>query len=191
MTSLTRRTLLALITVAALIGTLPAQAGPAQIFQRGPDAAEAPFGDKVSPAIKNYSRAAPHLGTAGLLGEGGVAEAERLGFKTIVDLRTPAEPGQPAEAGLTEAAGLAYVSIPIAKGAPTEAQLARFAALMEDRAQFPILLHCGSANRVGALWTLYRTSKGVPSETAIEEGRAIGMKSREPQVRELLGLPAL
>ena len=193
MTHSIRRILVTLVAVAGatLSGVASGHAETAQIFQRGADAAEAPFGGAVSPIIINYNRAAPYVGTAGLLGEGGVAEAAQLGFKTIIDLRSPAEPNQPAEAGLVADAGLTYISIPIARGAPTEAQIAQLTDLMEDRTAFPILLHCASANRVGALWTLYRVSKGVPAEIAIEEGRTIGMKSREGQTRELLGLPPL
>ncbi len=193
MTLFDRRVFLSAMALSAtlILGTVPGHAETAQIFVRGSDVAEAPFGDAVSPAIKNYTRAAPHLGTAGLLADGGVAEAARLGFRTIIDLRSPAEPNQPAEAGLAADAGLAYINIPIARGAPTEAQIAQFTDLMNDRTSFPVLLHCASANRVGALWALYRASMGVPAEVAIEEGRAIGLKSREAQTRELLGLPPL
>lgn len=193
MTQFGRRVVITAMAFAAVLvlGSAPGHAQTAQIFVRTADAPDAPFGDAVSSAINNYTRAAPYLGTAGLLGEGGVAEAAQLGFKTIIDLRSPAEPNQPAEAGLAADAGLGYINIPIAKGAPTEEQIALFTDLMEDRKTFPILLHCASANRAGALWALYRASNGVPADTAIEEGRAIGMKSREGQVRELLGLPPL
>ena len=100
MTHSIRRILVTLVAVAGatLLGVASGHAETAQIFQRGADAAEAPFGGAVSPIIINYNRAAPYVGTAGLLGEGGVAEAAQLGFKTIIDLRSPAEPNQPAEA---------------------------------------------------------------------------------------------
>ncbi len=191
MTQICRQVFVSAMALAAalIFGGVPGHAETAQVFVLGADVADAPFGDRVSPAIKNYNRAAPYLGTAGLLGEGGVAEAADLGFKTIVDLRSPAEPNQSSEAGLVAAAGLTYIHVPIARGAPTEAQIAQFTDLMEDRSAFPILLHCASANRVGALWAIYRASKGVPAEIAIEEGRTIGMRSREGQTRELLGLP--
>jgi type 1 glutamine amidotransferase/protein tyrosine phosphatase (PTP) superfamily phosphohydrolase (DUF442 family) len=42
-----------------------------------------------------------------------------------------------------------------------------------------VLLHCGGAARVGAVWALYRTQKhGVSPEKAIEEGLKIGMPNR-------------
>jgi hypothetical protein len=41
-----------------------------------------------------------------------------------------------------------------------------------------VYIHCASANRVGALWAIKRVVQdGWTREHAIEEGRAIGMKS--------------
>lgn len=152
--------------------------------------AQAPFGEKVG-AITYYNRAAPFVATAGLLAEGGVAEARALGFKTIVDLRGPQE-GIAEEEAAARAAGLGYLNIPVTTKAPTPEQLAAFAAAVEDSANWPVLMHCVSANRAGAMWALYRASKGVPPEVAIEEGRAQGLKpSREAAVRAQLGLPPL
>ncbi len=151
---------------------------------------QAPFGDKVSQAILNYNRAFPAIATAGLLRDGGVEEAKRLGFKTVVDLRTPEE-GIAEERRAVEDAGLAYVNIPVATRAPTMEQVAAFAEVANDAGTYPILLHCASANRAGAMWALYRASEGVPVEVAIEEGRTNGLSSREPAVRERLGAPAV
>lgn len=73
-------------------------------------------------------------------------------------------------------------------GAPTDSQVAEFAALVEDTKHFPLLVHCVSANRVGAMWALYRAQVGAPVSLAIEEGRAIGLQpAREIDVRKRLG----
>ena len=154
-------------------------------------AQEAPFGDKVGAAAVNYNRATPNVGTAGKLGEGRVAALKALGFKTIVDLRGPGEGIEMEKAEVT-AAGLRYVNIPVTGKAPAPDQIAPFAAVIEDPRNWPVLVHCVSANRSGAMWALYRAAKGVPGEVAVEEGRAIGMKaSRETAVRQQLGLPPL
>jgi protein tyrosine/serine phosphatase len=60
--------------------------------------------------------------------------------------------------------------------------------VVENAANLPVLVHCHSANRVGAMWALYRASKGVPPAVAVEEGRTAGLKSREKAVREKLGV---
>ena len=167
---------------AGALALAAAVAGPA-VAQ---DAPQAPFGDKVSAAFVNYNRAFPTIATAGLLKAGAVAEAKRLGFKTVVDLRGPEEEGVAAEREAVAAAGLDYVSIPVTTRAPTMAQVAEFASIADDATRHPILLHCVSANRAGGMWALYRASEGVPVEVAIEEGRTNGLTSREPAVRARL-----
>lgn len=152
---------------------------------------EAPFGDKVGGAFTNYNRAWPFVGSAGLLKDGAVAEAKALGFAAIVDLRT-AEEGTADERAAAEAAGLTYINIPVAERAPTPEQVDRFAELMADPDLKPMLVHCASANRVGAMWALFRARQGVDPMVAVEEGRVLGLSpSREPAVRERLGLPAM
>ena len=153
--------------------------------------AQAPFGDKVSAAISYYNRASPHVGSAGVLGKGGVAEAKALGFKLIIDLRTAEEGANDAKAAAA-AAGISYVNVPVSTKAPTDAQLAQVARLIGDDANLPVLINCETANRVGAFWALYRASLGVPAAVAVEEGRVLGLKpSREGAVRARLGLPPL
>lgn len=150
---------------------------------------EAPFGGDVSPDIVNYTRAAPYVGTAGKLNGNGVAEAQQLGFNLIIDLRKPDEEGVTEEVADAARLGIAYENVPLEKDATAWDQVARVEELLADKSNYPVLLHCGSANRAGAVWALLRTRQGVPDLIAIEEGRAVGLKSREAQVRELLGLP--
>jgi uncharacterized protein (TIGR01244 family) len=153
--------------------------------------AQVPFGDRVSAAIFNYNRTTPHIATSGLIGKGGIGELKALGFIAILDLRTPPE-GTEAERAAMEAQGLRYFNIPIARGAPSDDQIQRFTRLIEDAANQPLLIHCVSANRVGAMWTLYRLRQGVPFEIAMEEGRTVGMKpKRENMVRQMVGKPPI
>ena len=109
-----------------------------------------------------------------------------LGFATIVDLRSPAE-GAGAERQAAQAAGLRYVNIPVTGGGPTDAQVAEFARVVEDANNAPLLVHCASANRVGAMWTLYRVRQGIPLSIALEEGRTAGLRpEREAELRKRL-----
>ncbi len=68
-----------------------------------------------------------------------------------------------------------YVNIPVTAGAPSDEQVDEFARIVEDAGNEPLLVHCASASRVGAMWTLYREERGAPVDTAVREGRAIGM----------------
>lgn len=142
-----------------------------------------PSADKVSAAITRYTRVRPALATAGVLKEGGVSEAKALGFATILDLRGPEE-GTEVERRAAEAAGLRYLNIPVTEELPSEAQVVAFARIVEDAASHaPLLVHCASANRVGAMWSLYRVRGGATLAQAVAEGRTIGMqKAREDAV---------
>ncbi|SON56333.1 Protein tyrosine/serine phosphatase [Hartmannibacter diazotrophicus] len=152
---------------------------------------QAAFGNQMPNIVENYLRAVPYIGTGGLIEPTGMDMLASLGFKTIVSLNTDEE-GAAAERPLVEKAGMTFIDIGVTTKAPTNDQVAEFAKIAEDPNNYPILVHCESANRVGAMWALYRASKGIPKDIAIEEGRTIGLKtSREPAVRDMLGMPAL
>jgi uncharacterized protein (TIGR01244 family) len=152
---------------------------------------EVPFGDKVSPAITKYNRLRPDIATAGPLKDGAINELKSLGFATILDLRGPDE-GTDVEKRAVEAAGLRYLNIPVIDIVPSDYQVAEFARIVEDASYFPLIIHCGSANRVGAMWTLYLARQGIPISIAVEEGRTIGMRpDRENAVLKHLGHPTV
>ena len=150
---------------------------------------QAPFGDKFRDIVDNYLRATPYVGTGGLVKPDAFPQIKALGFKTVINLLSAKE-GEAKEAASAKAAGLNYVNLPVTELAPVADQVAAFTRLVQDPANYPILLHCESSNRVGALWALYRAGTGVPAEIAVQEGRTVGLKpSREKAVREILKLP--
>lgn len=134
---------------------------------------QVPFGSEIQSTIKNYNRATPTLATSGTIGTGGVKELAEKGFATIIDLRTENE-GTAKEKKNVESAGMRYINIPVTGAGINHKQLAAFTRAIE-RIQTPVLVHCASGNRVGALWTTYRLSKGINSDIAFEEGRTAGM----------------
>lgn len=171
------------IPLGVVIGLFGDGSAQAQMFRT-----EVPAAGRVSPAVVNYTRVRPTIATAGLLKEGAVTELKSLGFVSIIDLRGPEE-GTAGEKRSAEAAGLAYVNIPVTNAPPTEEQIAEFARIVENEKGHPLMVHCASGNRVGAMWTLYRVKKtGASFAQAAAEGRAIGMQpAREAAVREQLG----
>lgn len=148
----------------------------------------APFGDEVSAAISHYNRVSPYVSNAGLLHTGGLEEAQKLGFKLIVDLRGADEKGVSEEKKLADRLGIQYVNIPVTRRAPDWSQVDELATLIHNPLNYPVLIHCVSSNRSGAIWSLYRARVGVSPLTAIEEGRAAGLTSRETAVRKMLGI---
>lgn len=162
-----------------------------RVFEIDSTRVAAPFGDRVSENIFNYSRVSPNVGIAGRLNETGIREAQALGFALIIDLRQPTEDGVDMEKRVTTELDLSYRNIPFSSDETVWNDVDEIASLLNDKANYPVLIHCGSANRAGAFWALYRAKNNVDPVVAIEEGRAVGMTSREQQVRKLLGLPSL
>lgn len=149
----------------------------------------APLGGDVSNDIVNYSRAAPHVGISGALKGDGVAQAKALGIKLIIDLRQPSEDGVADNDVQAEALGIARLHLPFPSDDTAWAQISILEEVFADPTNYPVLLHCGSANRAAAAWALYRARVGVDPVTALEEALALGLTSREPFVRDQLGLP--
>ena len=132
-----------------------------------------PFGHQIIP-VQNYSRATEQIAISGLIGDGGAQALAAHGFKTIIDLRTATE-GTADEKALIDLNGMNYINIPMTVAGISEEQLAAFTKAMET-AQAPILIHCGSGNRAGAMWASYQIRKGVDLEVALTAGRKAGMR---------------
>jgi uncharacterized protein (TIGR01244 family) len=103
-----------------------------------------------------------------------------LGVETVINLRPAKELGELDEQTLVEGLGLAYVSVPF--GSPAELNDGIFdelRRLLGATAQ-PFLLHCASANRVGAVWIPFRVlDQGFELEAAVAEAKTIGLKTPE------------
>lgn len=100
------------------------------------------------------------------------------GYKTVIDLRPDAEPRGYDEAGAAKANGLAYVNIPVTGATLDRAAIDRFVAEL-DKAQRPVIIHCATSNRVGALYYAWLREKGIPKAEALAKGKAAGLKSPE------------
>lgn len=141
-------------------------------------------------AIPNARAPAPGILTGGQPTPAQLEQARDAGFRTVVSLRTPGEPGSEDEAATVEALGMRFVSIPVA-GAEglTEANVQALGAVLADEQAKPVLLHCASGNRAGALLALEAFYiESVPAEQALELGKAAGLVGLEPAVRSRLGL---
>ena len=127
---------------------------------------------------------------------GGQPDAAQLrafaadGGKVVIDLRHEDEARGYDETALARELGLRYVRLPIVGAADLDdANAAALDRALKD-AQGPVLLHCASGNRVGALLALTAAKyEGLAPEAALELGRQAGLKSLEPVVRERLGIP--
>lgn len=124
--------------------------------------------------VKNFQQITPNVASGGVLGEGAVEQLKADNFTTIIDLRTKAE-GVDKEKTTVENAGLHYVNIPITAAGIDDLQLSQFSNALEH-AKGPVLVHCASGNRVGAMLVRYYISQGVESKIAFERGRKAGLQ---------------
>ena len=105
---------------------------------------------------------------------------KKLGIKTIINLRRTQELSWD-EAALVKRLGMRYVHAPFQ--APQELKPEVFdkvRQVLRDRRQRPVMLHCASSNRVGAIWYAYRVLDGqlLPNQ-AIKEAQIVGLRTPE------------
>lgn len=130
------------------------------------------------------------LYSAGQPTEAELTALARKGVRTIINLRHPSEATDFDEAAAVAAAGMRYVAVPVAGSQDLTPQtVARFGReLAKAQACGPVLLHCASSNRVGALIALEQAwVQGRSSDVALAAGRAAGLIGLEPAVIEILG----
>ena len=139
-----------------------------------------------APGIENFSCIAGGKSCGGsLVGFGGATEARAMGwlktrgFATVINLRFAEEEGVNLEAcrAAAEAVGLKYVHLPFSPKDSDPAVVIAFLALVTDKANQPVYLHCGSATRAAALWMIARLLEdGCQSDTASREAALIARK---------------
>jgi len=109
------------------------------------------------------------------------------GYVAIVDMRGPEEDrGMDDEKGVVEGLGLEYVAFPIAGKDEISFDKARELDELIQTYDGPVLLHCASSNRVGAMLALRHSLNGASDEEALEHGRNGGMTRLESVVVERL-----
>jgi uncharacterized protein (TIGR01244 family) len=139
------------------------------------DGLRAEIPEAVDPGlIPNYRVAAPGVATAGAPSTEALSRLKAQGFKTVVDLRTDKE-GTAAEKQAVEAQGLRYVSVPITAATFSAADVDAVAKVLGDAGAKPVLLHCASASRVGAVWGVLQVRQGKTIEEADAAAREIGL----------------
>lgn len=118
------------------------------------------------------------------------ASIRASGVTTVINLRPDDEMGGRDAASEVATAGLVYRQLDVGGIQDiTDANAAQVQAWI-DEAPGPVLLHCSSGNRAGALLAMIAVRNGAPPEEALEVGRRAGMTSLEDPVRALLDLEA-
>ncbi len=108
------------------------------------------------------------------------------GYVAVVDLRGESENRGLDEAAAVEGLGLDYVNLPVTGADSVSWDNANKLQEILDSYDGPVLVHCGSGNRVGALLALSKSQSGADDEEAVAYGRAAGMTGLESVVRSRL-----
>jgi uncharacterized protein (TIGR01244 family) len=131
--------------------------------------------------VPNYHVVRPGLATAGQPSPEALKRLKALGFKTVINLRTEGETTIDEEK-LVREQGLRYVWVPLTSATLTAKDVDAVAAVLDDPAAEPVLLHCTVANRAGGLWAAYLARKGKSLDEAEAEGVKAGLAT--PAMKE-------
>jgi uncharacterized protein (TIGR01244 family) len=132
----------------------------------------------VIEGVTNYTRVDATFACAGATPPEAVAGIKEMGFASIVNFREEGESGArlEEEADAADRAGIKYFHMPFRQPTPEIAD--RFLEVITAAENQPVYIHCGSANRVGAMWLIKRVKvDGWPIEKAVEEAERIGLRT--------------
>jgi uncharacterized protein (TIGR01244 family) len=130
--------------------------------------------------ITNFSRVDAVVACGGATETSALAGLKQEGFASVVNMRLPTEQGANIDANKAEAqkVGLKYFHLPLSGASPDSKVVDQFLTVVSDKANQPVYIHCGSANRVGAVWLVKRVVQdGWPVDKATTEAKAIGLSS--------------
>jgi len=118
--------------------------------------------------------------SAGIPTEEGLRQAAARGVTLVISLLTDEQHAAMIafdEAALLEELGVRFERISVTPQTFSAADVNAFAELMAS-VEGPVLTHCGSANRVGAMWAAYlNVHKHERTAPAIEAGQSMGLRS--------------
>lgn len=103
--------------------------------------------------------------------------AAESGIKTVLNLREKDEQDWDESAWVKEL-GMSYHSLPFKSPKQlTDSLFDDARKLLADKKQRPLLVHCASANRVGAIWLAHRVlDDGLAYDAALAEAKTVGLK---------------
>ncbi len=114
------------------------------------------------------------------------SEAKKRGIKTVITLREKTEIDWDEAAALRQL-GLNFYQLGFrAPDSLTPAIIEKTVTIMGDPKSMPVMLHCASANRVGALWLAHRVlNDKIDIETARKEAKTVGLRTPAYEERVL------
>ena len=134
----------------------------------------------VAPGLPNAGCPLPGIATAGQPNEAQLAALAAAGYRVVLDLRAPEEPRGFDEAAAVRRTGMEYIALPVTLERLDDSVFEQFRTLLREPGRQPMLVHCASANRVGALLLPYLIlDEKRPPEDAMEIAMRVGLRSPE------------
>ena len=106
------------------------------------------------------------------------AKAAANGFRSVLTLRTASDGvNLVRERFMVEQNKMRYFNIPAPENLPQRKKVDDFLSLVRDKANHPMLINCGFAERVAPLMMIFRIlDQGWSEQRAIEEASRSGLK---------------
>jgi protein-tyrosine phosphatase len=127
--------------------------------------------------INNFYQVDEHVYRGAQPASEGFKYLAKIGVKTVLDLRENGERSI-GEARLVTSLSMQYVNVPMtALTPPTEAEITKILALLEDATAGPVFVHCmRGADRTGAVIAAYRIDHDHwENSRALKEAMSFGM----------------
>ena len=154
------------------------------VLQSGLQAAlQAPQKEIVS-GVQNYTRVDANIACGGATALEALPELKRRGFRTVINLREPTEPGANVEAEgvAARAAGLKYINVPFNVTAPNAVALVEpVLKALADPSNLPVFIHSNQAHRATGMLLIKRVVvEGWSVDKATAEADAVALSDGSP-----------
>lgn len=136
--------------------------------------------DEIAPGLRNADQPLEGVATAGQPEEGHFGRLAAAGYRTVIDLRGPGEDRGLDEPEAVRRVGMEYANVPVKRDDVDDETFERFRELMAEPECRPVLVHCASANRVGALLIPYLIlDEGMAAQEASLAASSVGLRSEK------------
>ncbi len=142
--------------------------------------------DVVAVAERESVTPVDGITSAGQPDQAALAVFSDNGYVAIIDMRGEREDRGMDEKAVVESLGMDYVLLPIVSEDDISFENAKKLDDLLATYDGPVLIHCGSGNRVGALLALRQSMNGADDAAAMAYGKQGGLTGLEPVVRARL-----
>lgn len=114
----------------------------------------------------------------------------KQGFKSVVNFRTEGEEDQPlspqAEGEKVEAAGMAYLHVPVSMKSMGPDQVDQFRDKLAGLPK-PVFAHCKSGKRAGAMVMMHMAvEQGMTGDQTLQKAKEMGFECDQPQLEQFV-----